>query len=347
MTSMVKPLPLTLIAFGFACVGCEVLGAYEFLWEQHHKWSYLVIGGMLVTALAGILPLAAEHARRNRQWAKMALCWLAIPFALLFVLTAGVQRTGLVADTDEATRTTRALAIVTAQEEIAEAKAQRIRDQAAIDSICGIWGPKCTAAREALVATEAKLTAARRSITDRATVTENGMSKRIVEFLPFLTEKQVQLYHPLLLPLMLGVLGALCIGIGAHQGAPPKPTKVETEPVVPVAALEPRQTVSEPEPVAVPVKPARPRLVPKGKAHEADVFRILRAALVPTKGSHVELGEALDRYTVEGGTKCEPNEFMRAVMAHCKAEKIKMDEISGQPCLLDVALVPLTKRESA
>src|SRR3982074_2700217 len=78
-------LSAVLLLFGFACVGCEVFGAYEFMWAKFQEWNYLVIGVMLVTALTGVLPLAAERARRNRQYGKMVACWMAIPLALAFV----------------------------------------------------------------------------------------------------------------------------------------------------------------------------------------------------------------------------------------------------------------------
>jgi hypothetical protein len=333
----------TLILFGFGCIGCEVLGAYEYLWEQRGKWDYLVVGGMLVTAGAGLLPLAGEFARRKQQWKKMVCCYVAIPFALLFVLVAGVTRTSLVADTDVAARTTRELALRTAQEEIEEAKKQRIKDQVAVDSNCAIWGPKCTQAKEDLRATEAKLAAARRSVTSGAMITQNDWTKRIVAFLPFLTEAQVQLYHPLLLPLMLGVLGALCVGIGAHRGS----RVSEVKPVAPAPAVAPRPEAVEPMEASPPPRPSKPRLVPKGTPHEADVFRIFRTALVRAKGSHVELSDLRGRYDADGGSPCQPNEFMRAVMAHCRAERIKTAEIDDRPCLLDVTLAPMAKRESA
>ena len=214
-------LGFVLLLFGFACVGCEVFGAYEFLWAKYHEWNYLVVGGMLVTSLAGILPLAAERARRRRQWGKMVGCWLAIPLALAFVFTAAVQRTGLVADTDEASRKDRAWAITTAQEVIAEAKAQIVKDQTAIDANCRIWGPICDKAKADRRATEQKLAEGRGILLKGATVIDESMAIRIVAFAKAIgwtsiTKEQVQLYHPMMLPMLLGLLGSLCVAIGAH-----------------------------------------------------------------------------------------------------------------------------------
>ena len=91
-----------LITAGLACVGTEVFGTYEFLIEKHGRLNYLVVGGLIVTALAAVLPMAAEYARRNRMWALMVACWLAVPLTFAFVFTAAIQRTGTVMDTDEA-----------------------------------------------------------------------------------------------------------------------------------------------------------------------------------------------------------------------------------------------------
>ena len=101
-------------------------------------------------------------------------------------------------------------------------------------------------------------------------------------FLPFLTEKQVQLYHPLLLPLMLGVLGALCIGIGAHRGAATVRHEEAARARITIDASETKPELDPvPEPVLAnpPPRPARPRLVAKSEPYRADVSRIMRGTL--------------------------------------------------------------------
>jgi len=343
-----------LLLFGFACVGCEVFGAYEFMWAKYHTWNYLVVGSMLVTALAGVLPLAAERARRKRQYGKMIGCWLAIPLTLLFVFTAAIQRTGLDADTDQASRHKQELAIATAKEIVDEAKTQIIKDQAAIDANCSIWGPVCTKAKEAKASTEKKLGDARAVLLQQgAIVLDNSMAIRIVAFaravrLTSVTKEQVQLWHPMLLPILLGLLGSLCVGLGAHgdqQDLKQRPgplariwarlTDVPDRPTI-VPAAEPVKMAPEvlPQP-----KPARPRLVAKSKPYEADVHRIMKAALAEAKGKRADLGQCLLRYQAEGGSRCEPNEFMLCVIAYCKANKIHTEEIGGRIYLMDVVLV--------
>jgi hypothetical protein len=352
-------LDLILLLFGFACVGCEVLGAYQFLWAKFGEWNYLVVGGMLVTSLAGVLPLAAERARRKRHFGKMAGCWLAIPMALLFVFTAAVERTGLVADTDEASRKLRTMAITIAEEEIKEAKDQKVKDEDTVARNCNVWGPICDKAKADLRATEKKLAAARATITKSATVTDNSMAKRIVAVIPGITERQVQLYHPLLLPVLLGLLGSLCIAVGgAHDNAEGRkpdwlakasaaitgrrarrweiarapveePDRPKPDAVTPTAAVEgPHQLM-----------PTKPRLATRAEPYKADVHRIMKTALGAAKEERADLGQCLLRYQAEGGAQCTPNEFMLCVVAYCKASKIRTQEIDGRIYLMDVVLV--------
>jgi hypothetical protein len=345
-------LDVILLLFGFACVGCEVLGAYQFLWSRFGEWNYLVIGGMLVTSLAGVLPLAAERARRKRHFGKMIGCWMAIPMALLFVFTAAVERTGLVEDTDEASRKLRATAIAVGEEEIKEAKEQKIKDEDTVARNCNVWGPICDKAKADLRATEKKLATARITITKSATITDNSMAKRIVAVIPGITEQQVQLYHPLLLPILLGLLGSLCIAVGgAHDNADSRKrswiANVKQE-IARVGARVRRQetvkaAVEELAPAAAvewPRKPAKPRLVTKAEPYKADVHRIMKAALAAAKGERVDLGQCLLQYQAEGGSQCTSNEFMLCVVAYCKASKIMTKEIGNRIYLLDVKLAP-------
>jgi hypothetical protein len=353
-------LDLILLLFGFACVGCEVLGAYQFLWSKFGEWNYLVVGGMLVTSLAGVLPLAAERARRKRHFGKMVGCWVAIPMALLFVFTAAVERTGLVEDTDEASRKLRATAIAIAEEEIAEAKTQKAQDEATVARNCNVWGPICNKAKTDLRATEVKLAAARAAFTKGATVTDNSMAKRIVAVIPGITEQQVQLYHPLLLPILLGLLGSLCIAVGGARGAHDdadarKPGWIAKASAAIASWRAHRQEIvrapveerPKPDELMAPAsavedhlqKPAKPRLVTKAEPYKADVHRIMKAVLAAAKGECADLGQCLLRYQVEGGAQCTPNDFMLSVIAYCKANKISTEEIGGRIYLLDVALV--------
>lgn len=206
-----------LIVAGYACVGTEVFGTFEFLIEKHGRWNCLVVGGLIVTSLAGVLPMAAEYARRNRMWMLMVVCWLAVPLTLAFVFTAAIQRTGTVMDTDEAGRRQIAERITIARRETEEADAQLVVDEAAVKRNCDVLGPICTKARDAQAATERKLADARTVLKTGGVEIDDSMIRRLVAYLPFLTKEQVQLYYPMLLPMSLAVLGSICIAIGSRR----------------------------------------------------------------------------------------------------------------------------------
>ena len=46
-----------LIACGLACVGTEVWGAFDFMWEKYGRWNYLVVGSLVLTSLTVMLPV--------------------------------------------------------------------------------------------------------------------------------------------------------------------------------------------------------------------------------------------------------------------------------------------------
>ena len=100
-----------------------------------------------------------------------------------------------------------------------------------------------------------------------------------------------------------------------------------------------------PEPMRVPTRPAKPRLVAKSEPYETDIYRAMQSALSPTKGERVELGQCYLHYQSEGGAACTPDEFMLVMIGFCKAAKIRTKEIGGKPYLLDVRLAspPMAK----
>jgi hypothetical protein len=342
-----------LILFGLACVGTEVFGTYEFLWEKYGHWNYLVVGGLIVTSLAAVLPMAAEYARRNRQVGLTLVCWLAVPLTLVFVFTAAIQRTGAVVDLDEAGRKTLAQAIATARK--AEAEAQLATDKAIVNGNCGVWGPICQKAKDAQAATEAKLSAARAVLMKNATVVDDSMARRIVAYVPWITKEQVQLYHPMLLPLALAILGSICVAIGM-RGKPEPKEQMQVQGMwsriwrrnrqVEADVSEKAENVDTSKMDAKPAKlpaPPRPKLVAANpKPPAGSVPKILTALLAPSKGARVEMGEVYAGYAAEcrkqGVRALALAEFADALAAFCKGAGIRTKMDGEHVYLLNVRL---------
>jgi hypothetical protein len=310
-----------LIVAGLACVGTEVFGTYEFLIEKHGHLNYLVVGGVLVTSLGGILPIATEYARRNRAFALMAVCWLAVPLTLAFVFTAAIQRTGAVMDTDEAGRRQLAERISIARTEIAKADAQLVIDRATVRRNCDQWGPICTRAKDAQAATERKLADARGVLKTSGVEIDDSMIRRLVAYLPFLTREQVSLYFPMLLPMSLALMGSLCIAIGSRR-------RESSAPAPPAAEIMSPAPASPAELEIAPATTAAERLPAKKEAPANIIARIMSAAMTRAKHQRVDLEDAFRRYAAEcrteGREPVDPVTFSEAIARLCRRGGIEL-----------------------
>lgn len=291
-----RSIAVLFLLVGFAAVGCEVWGTYDYLIEKFRRVNYLVAGGVLLTSAAGLLPVAAGLARRQRMWATAVVCWLAVPLTLLFVFTVSIQRTGSAVDGDETERKQVTQNIMIARLEEKEATEQLKIDKAAVSRNCNVWGPICDKAKAEQRATEAKLTAARAVLKKQGIETDDGMATRLVGYLPFLTKQQVLLWQPILLPLCLAVVGSTLIYIAMRlwlQPAAPGPQKasapeqeLEDEPAAPAGLIPaPPASVDAPAPVQLPdnVVPLYGPPEPAQEDAEIDptpVIRYLRVRMV-------------------------------------------------------------------
>jgi hypothetical protein len=320
---------------GLACVACEVWGSYDYTFEKYGRWNYLLVGSLVLTALAAVLPVGAEFAHRQGMRGLKWAAWCAVPLALAFVFTVSIQRTGGAADADETTRRQIAENIRLAKQEIAEAEGQLPIDKALVAKNCGVWGPICTRAKEDQAATEDKLSVARATLKQQGIVVDDSMARRIIAYLPFLTKEQVQLYQLMLLPMGLAIVGSLLIAIGVRR----KGAKVESS--APVA--EPAPLVREPE--IITPRP-RPKLVAARKdPPAAPVAELMTAALEPAKGRNVSLEQCFARYTSDSGKRVPmaPDVFMDAMSEFCRGVGIRTKIEGDKLYLIDVELADTSR----
>jgi len=98
------------LLFGVFFAVCEVYGAYGFLYEQQGGIDYIVLMGVGIAAAVPFLPPMADVAQR-RGWYVMSVClWLALPFALVVVITSALERTSTSTDSAQSERDRIALA---------------------------------------------------------------------------------------------------------------------------------------------------------------------------------------------------------------------------------------------
>ena len=219
-----------------------------------------------------------------------------------------------------------------------EAVAQLVVDKAAVRANCDVWRTICQKAKDDQAKTEAKLTAARSVLKTRGVVLDDSMAKRIVTYLPFITKEQVQLYHPMLLPVALALLGSVCIAIGVHgreageAGSRDAPAEAETEPESP-----------QQKRLVIPSAP-RPKLATSNPtAPVGSVKRILTDNLEAASGERVELADLASRYRsachTQGRRSVSLDQFTAEVGGLCTSIGIKKRKTDDKLYLLDVRLV--------
>jgi hypothetical protein len=323
---------------GLACVACEVWGTFDFLWDKHHHWNYLVVGGIVLTSLAAILPMAAEYAHRKGHRLLTWGAWIAIPVALAFVFTVSVQRTGTAADNDDVQRRQIAQSIKIAQAEQREAEDQLVIEKATVARNCGIWGPKCTKAREAQAASEAKLAAARAVLKTHGVEINDSMARPIVAYLPFLTREQVLLYQPLLQPMGLAIIGSLLMAIALRGGKRDDRSIEKTPPVHAQASAR----VTKPNVAVAPTEVAAPSEV---ELDPNPVVLFLKRKLAVARGVNADLAEIYEKFLQDWhaqGHKSEPltaAQFGLVINYVCQQARIRMERRGKRVVCVDRKLI--------
>jgi hypothetical protein len=203
--------------------GIEVYGSVSFLVQQEQP-SYLVLGGAIVTATTAILLPLAERMVRERRFI-LAVCLLAamVP-ALSIIVCAAVERTGGARDATTRSHQASAATIALKAEVVTEAKAA-LEDLRADESRecnnsakpgADPRGPRCKSAEKRTEAGRERLATARSELGASGVATKDPIVTRLAAVLP-VSEADIALYHPLVLPLTISLLGILLIAAGAHQ----------------------------------------------------------------------------------------------------------------------------------
>jgi hypothetical protein len=222
-------LRLLALAAGLFFVWCEAEGTYEFLLSQQpqHVVDFAVRAGTGFAAALGLLPLCAGHAVKNRQWSIAIACWLAVPIAMAVVYYAAIQRSGGAADQIEAERLrqSRAGTLAARTERDATENWETAREAATGECASG-RGSKCIEAETKRDAAWGAVLKARGNLRDTpATQPASGERRVVAALAPFLvvTEDQVRLYQPMLIPVGISVLATVFLTAAILLHTPPMP----------------------------------------------------------------------------------------------------------------------------
>lgn len=234
--------PLRVLAFlgGVGLLGIDMTAVYTGMIAAHQP-TYLIAGGLLMTACSGALDPLARFAWQHGHKLLAGLCWLMLPVALFQVISNALDRAGAARDAQMRVHEERAYRIELAQKELERAKQAEsdardkrddIADRTAAECATGI-GPNCRRLTAQLEKAEADLAkaeadhkAAKAALAEIGPPTEDPRIKRLAALLPFLSKEFIATYEPVVMPLGIPLLGLLLIDLAF---IPPRKKTVRRE----------------------------------------------------------------------------------------------------------------------
>lgn len=342
----------SLRAFAFAAglffVGCEAFGTFEFLTaDQGGKFNYIVAAGTGVAIVTGILPVYAGIAWKQRLHVLALVAWLAVPLALTVVYYAAIQRTGGAADKAEVERlrTTRVGTLAARTEKDATEAWEVAKEAARVECTTGPArqqrGPKCLEAETKRDAAWTAVLRARDTLKTTPETQPDSGARRVVAMVPWVTEAQVQLYQPMVIPVVMSVLASLFMSFATMLRVSPKAIVVAAPAPEPAPVSHPVQVdVIEP-PRALP-QPAPQRLL---QVHDeaAAVIKEMADILTPAGATcQLEIEDFYNGHSTwrraAGLAPVSPQLFVDCAGDFCKAAGVKTRTRGNKVFLVGVQL---------
>lgn len=216
------------IAVGIALTGTEVYGCVEYLMGRHGgQWSYIVALGAMVTASAALIPLLVEKCLAERNYLLALICCAAAFPALTTIFLAAVERTGGARDGVVAEQRQAAVKIAAAQRAEAYAQKKADADEDASRKACSTGrGRACETMEDRARVSARALEDARKAVVKAGDLPLDPQARRI-SAMTGISEADIQLWEPLILPLTGSLLGILFLAVGGKLENEPEPEKQE------------------------------------------------------------------------------------------------------------------------
>jgi hypothetical protein len=303
---------------------CELLGVFEFVTE-HKASAYIVVGSCVVAGVTPALPALADWAWRARHYVWMVGAWIAFGICLTIVLVAAIQRTGTATDGAQKHReqAERAAAVAVTVER--QAAADYAAAQAAALKECDVRGKKCMDAEDKASRARAALAQARAALVAAPIGAQVDPMARRLAAVTTLTEQQVQLLYPLLLPVALSILSALFFAGW---------TRLDFLPAhVPAQTLQ-----AAPLPTPLPTPPIPSIAPPAAKFGAVDAYLVSRTE--PVAGSEIECerdmyGDYKDWCEAADVSPYRPTQFATELVRVGQAAGLAIEIRGSQAYVLD------------
>jgi len=318
------------LILGLGIVGIEDFGTVSYQMSIDGGISYLVLGAGAATTLSGFLPHIAERCWHDRQRGWSLFTWLLLPFAILIIILAAIDRTGSTADAKNKNIDDKAQKIELARS--AETKAQSAADKLDGEVLkeCKTGdGDRCKSLKKLAADAQLNLKGAREDVANEGTKPANSLTRRLTRMLP-VTEEQVTLYQPLVLPLVMSALSIVLVAIGMSG---PRSYAMPTVEVAKAPRSLPRNVVA-----------LRPKEQPVGKVAQFMVERIQ-----PVDGAREEWADLYVGYELwcaeSGFLALAPPAFGADLMAFCDKADIGVQRRGSNVYCLDVQLAKVASRQ--
>lgn len=288
---------------GFAVIGVEAWGTFDFLYADQRTINYIVVGGCAVTVLSGILPVAASKAWASGRIALTAAAWLLVPMSLAVVFMATISRTGGAADKAQSERVQAERAITAAQKTVDDLEKSLARQQSTADFECSSSqkgrGLKCADAEKAITDTQSKLIAARSQLVKAPGEPVDSLSVRISAMTGGkVTQDQARMFQPAILPIIMSLVGAVLVAVGAEK---PKAPKLDAAKAPPPETSQEGSSIRRQEPPksAASAAPIQKNIVPMVQQKPVPVGSVAQffaERCEPADGSAVSVADLLAAY---------------------------------------------------
>jgi hypothetical protein len=340
---------LRLVAFGFGLffTYCESDGTYEYLITDQKHLNYIVLGGTGFATASALLPMYAGHLFRQRQWVLATAAWLAMPVVAVIVLYAAVGRTGGAVDEDELNRARAALtgSLLAKTEEEATTALKHAVEAMAKECATG-FGDKCTRANGVRIEAQARVDAARVALLKPPGSKPNAAAWRFASMFS-VSEAQVRLYQPIVVPIGMALLAALFLSIGIGLEHDPLPSWRLRSRFAQLEAAAPRSAHVNTSPTPASYEVRRTTVPSPAKEIDADPIIAFIKSWVPyVKKQKAEWGEMYDRclqtwreHEIENGPPTR-EEFDAALTYICQIAGIAIRRKEGKIYCLDRKLLP-------
>lgn len=223
---------------GVALTAIDLIGALTGLWQRDAPF-YLMAAGAVIAITLGLLDPVGRYAWRQGNYPAAILCFLMIPVCAYQVVTTSLESSAGAQDAKLRQIEDHNYAIALAKQQraeavqerdkareaqaAAEAKAAAEKHRGGCKALCEGFQAEAKVEKEKAEAAQARIDALDKKLEELGPPIEDPLIDRLSRWFWFLDRSTIVALHPLVLPMIAPLLGALMIDVslwGVWESAP-------------------------------------------------------------------------------------------------------------------------------